>query len=445
MNGISAAPPIRASAPASAGALISQRAREAVGLGALVSLTLAGAAFAATAAGGRSFVVPASHGGLPTWMAGPLHGLAPVLTADQSTLLLAFMLVAWAGVLVFGPTLRARWVVGAIGLLHLIFTISPPVLSKDIFSYITYARLAVLHGVNPYTAVAARFPADPAFPYTGWTHTGSAYGQLFQVASYPLALVGVPAAMWIIKAVTAAASLGLVWLVWRCAERLGRPPVAAAIWVGLNPILLVYGVGGGHNDLIMLFLMVGAVLLVLDRREAGASVSLVAAAAVKASAVVALPFLFLRSPRKLSTVAGAAAAAIGVLVVATLAFAGHPLGVVSVLRQQQLLVSGDAIPNQLAHLFGLGGVTSDVRLATRLLTLTALGGLAWLVWRRALDWITATGWAMVTLVLASSWMLGWYVLWPLPFAALSRDRRLHVAAFALVAYFVAMRWDTFIR
>jgi hypothetical protein len=445
MNGISAAPPLGASAPARTEPLLSQRVREALGLGALVALTLAGAAFAVAAAGGRSFVVPASHAGLPAWMAGPFHGLAATMTADQSTLALAFMLIAWGGVLVFGSTLRARWVIGAIALLHLIFVIAPPLLSKDIFSYITYARLAVLHGVDPYTAVAAKFPGDPAYPFTGWTHTGSAYGQLFQVASYPLALVSVPAAMWIIKVVTAATSLGLVWIVWRCAERLGRPPVAAAIWVGLNPILLVYGVGGGHNDLIMLFLMAGAVLLVLDRREGPAAVSVIAAAAVKASAVVMLPYLFLRSPRKLRTAGGAVAAGAAVLALSVVAFAGHPLGVVTVLRSQQLLVSGDAIPNQIAKLAGVAGVTSDVRLVTRLLTLAALAGLAWLVWRRAIDWISATGWAMLTLVLASSWMLGWYVLWPLPFAALSRDRRLHVAAFALVSYFVVMRWDTFIR
>jgi hypothetical protein len=166
---------------------------------------------------------------------------------------------------------------------------------------------------------------------------------------------------------------------------------------------------------------------------------------VTASAVVMLPYLFLRSPRKLRTLGGAAAAGAAVLALSVVAFAGHPLGVVTVLRNQQLLVSGDAIPNQIAKLVGVAGVTSDVRLVTRLLTLAALGGLAWLVWRRAMDWISATGWAMVTLVLASSWMLGWYVLWPLPFAALSRDRRLHIAAFALVSYFVAMRWDTFIR
>jgi len=32
------------------------------------------------------------------------------------------------------------------------------------------------------------------------------------------------------------------------------------------------------------------------------------------------------------------------------------------------------------------------------------------------------------------------VLWPLPFAAIAGDRRLRVAAIALAAYFVALRW-----
>jgi hypothetical protein len=62
------------------------------------------------------------------------------------------------------------------------------------------------------------------------------------------------------------------------------------------------------------------------------------------------------------------------------------------------------------------------------------------VWRRGYDWIAASGWALIAFVVSSSWLLGWYVLWPLPFAAISNDRRLRIASLALAAYFVAMRW-----
>jgi hypothetical protein len=88
-------------------------------------------------------------------------------------------------------------------------------------------------------------------------------------------------------------------------------------------------------------------------------------------------------------------------------------------------------------------VTSDVRLVCRLLLLATLAWLFWLVWRRAFDWIAASGWALLATVVASSWLLGWYVLWPLPFAAIANDRRLRIASLALVFYFVAERWPIF--
>ena len=68
------------------------------------------------------------------------------------------------------------------------------------------------------------------------------------------------------------------------------------------------------------------------------------------------------------------------------------------------------------------------------------GLVVWLVWRRGYDWIAASGWALIAFVVSSSWLLGWYVLWPLPFAAISSDRRLKAASLALVVYFVALRW-----
>jgi hypothetical protein len=76
----------------------------------------------------------------------------------------------------------------------------------------------------------------------------------------------------------------------------------------------------------------------------------------------------------------------------------------------------------------------------RLVLGAALVWLVWQVWRRGYDWIAACGWALIAFVVASSWLLGWYVLWPLPFAAIANDRRLKVASLALVAYFVACRW-----
>jgi hypothetical protein len=80
-----------------------------------------------------------------------------------------------------------------------------------------------------------------------------------------------------------------------------------------------------------------------------------------------------------------------------------------------------------------------VRTAIHLLEFVALTWLLLRVWLGA-DWIAGIGWAMVVLVVASTWMLGWYMLWPLPFAAMSNDKRLRFVTLSLFVYFVVQRW-----
>jgi hypothetical protein len=120
-------------------------------------------------------------------------------------------------------------------------------------------------------------------------------------------------------------------------------------------------------------------------------------------------------------------------------FGTHVLRLVHTLSTQQRLVSGDSIPAQVSHFAGLAGVTPPVRTALHVLELAAIAWLLWRVWKGA-DWIAGIGWAMLALVVGSTWMVGWYTLWPLPFAALSSDRRLRFATLSLFTYFVAQRW-----
>ena len=125
------------------------------------------------------------------------------------------------------------------------------------------------------------------------------------------------------------ASAGTLALTWRCARARGFDPVAALLVVGANPLYVIYGLGGAHNDLIMMLAMMGAVSLMLARRtadparrEAGAAASVVAGALVKATVAVLLPFMIL-SRRRLAPILGALAALVlGALV----AYAGlrHP-------------------------------------------------------------------------------------------------------------------------
>ena len=229
------------------------------------------------------------HHGLPDSLRGPLHGLDLSLSGTEFGVVFIVLGVCYLGVLAFADSIRFRVGLGAIVLLHLIFVIAPPLLSSDIFNYVGYARLDVVHGLNPYVHPLSAAPTDPSYIYVGWPLNTTAYGPFFTLASLPLAWVSFTAAIWVLKSVTALASLGCVALVWACATRLGRPALPAALFFGLNPVLLAYAVGGAHNDLIMLAAALGGIYLLLGSRESGMA-ALVGAVAVKSSSVVLLPF-----------------------------------------------------------------------------------------------------------------------------------------------------------
>ena len=62
--------------------------------------------------------------------------------------------------------------------------------------------------------------------------------------------------------------------------------------------------------------------------------------------------------------------------------------------------------------------------------------LLWRTWQ-GYDWIAASGWTLLAISVTSTWLLAWYILWPLPLAVIARDRRLLVATLAVQAMFIA--------
>jgi hypothetical protein len=227
-----------------------------------------------------SLFVPTSRTGFfPGWMAGPLGGLWPSLTRSGTTLrylftgAMALMYVSYLVALAYVPSrLGARWAIGAILAAHAVLLLAPPLSLTDVFNYVNYGRMEVVHHLNPYTTYPMLEPhSDPAFALSNWHQLLSPYGPLFTLLTFAFVPLGVAGSFWAIKVVLCVTSLALIALVWACARRLGRDPVAAIVLVGLNPIVLVWGLGGDHNDfLMMLFIVLGFFLLVGARGDAGA-------------------------------------------------------------------------------------------------------------------------------------------------------------------------------
>src|SRR5947209_17565576 len=366
-----------------------------------------------------------NRGGEVGWLTGPLHYIAPFVPehgwglATLFSAVLAGAIACYLLVVLLASYIPRRAGIGAIGLLHVVILMAPAFILADIFNYIDFARLGLVHGINPYTHGAAAAPHDPAFPLTTWHHMPTPYGPLFTMASYAVVPLGNIAAYWTFKVLTVAASLGCVWLVWRCAEERGRDPLPAVLFFGLNPLLLVYGVGGVHNDFFMLPPVLAAVLFVLRGRDARAGVVAAIAPFVKLSAVVYAPFILLGARRR-SRLLAAAAAVGGVLLIVGVALYGTDYQ--GLHNQAAVIIGPYSIPSEVGALFGLG-IGHTLRTLT---TITLVGVLAFLLvrtWRGA-DWIAGAGWAGVALAASLLQPMPWYVMWALPFAAIARSRAL---------------------
>jgi hypothetical protein len=442
----------------------------------------------------------------PGWMAGPLGGLAPGLAH------LASLKAIFSGtiVLIYGcyllalrraGHLRVRTVVASIVALHVIFLLAPPLALTDVFNYLNYARMEVTHHLNPYTTMPSLEPHnDPAFALSNWHGLLSPYGPLFTIFTFALAPLSLAAFFWSFKLLLLVTDLAILWLVWKSARLLERQPllarfgparagpglvragpaaaagsgaggaahrarvdpVAALVLVGLNPVVLVWGLGGDHNDFFTIFFVVLGFYLLLKARAAsltgarilaglvrgrGAGVPLavsldfaagaafVVAVGLKASAGIVIPIVLaslLGTPRRLFAVLGGAALAACVTAVATVSAFGLHFPDLSL---QTRLVTDLSIPNLLGLSLGQGGETGilhDVLIAGLVCSLIAACVWAW----RTREALTASGWAMLATLVTLSWVLPWYVIWVLPLAALAGSRRLRTASLVLGAYLI---------
>jgi len=368
---------------------------------------------------------------IPPFLAGPL-GTTGIDLGDYGLIaVLGVMLAAYTVAAGAAERLSAATVLTCIVVMHALVLLAPPMLSTDIFSYQFYGRMQAIYGANPYLAGPHGVMLDPLFSYIGskWTYTPTVYGPLFTALSYLLAPLSIAASVLAYKAIAAAASLGTVALVWRSARLRGVNPVRAAALVGLNPLVVIYGVGGGHNDLLMMVLLMAGVYMVLARRERSGAAMMVTAAAVKLTAAVMFAYALAsdggrrgREHRRDVLLGGGAAA----LLFAGLAFwwfGSGPLHLFDTLQKVQSEGDWHSLPGFIGAVLGTntGHVVGDV--LAGLFVLACL----WLLretWRGRLDWIDAGAWTALALLITASSLLPWYVVWLLPLAGLARDRRL---------------------
>jgi alpha-1,6-mannosyltransferase len=409
-------------------------------VGTVALAALVGCAFvlAAGAASRPSDFVPLSNEHFPGWIAGPLHGVGFAMPEGVLTALVVAICVCYAVILWSAAALGSRRVWCAVVLGHLAALLAPPLLSSDVFGYIAFARLGVLHGLSPYVYGASAAPHDAILPYIYWRNVTTPYGPLFTLLTYAIVPLGIAGGLWALKLLAALTSVATVALVWQVAKRLGRSPTLAVAIYGLNPLVLVFAVAGAQNDtLVGTFIVAGVLWLVTSRERTGA-VALVFAAALKASAGLVLPFALIGTARRRRTAAVMLAALAVVALVAVAAFGTDLHGLLHALLGEQREVSVRSLPSRVSRLLGLGRLAEGVRVA--FLTLFALALLAglWRAWRGSW-WLDCYAWVTLGLLACTGWLLPWYGIWALLPASLSQSRRLQTVTLLACVYLLAIK------
>lgn len=398
---------------------------------AAVSAAAAACVIIALQAASGDLIVDTSGLGLPSWANSPLTGLLPHLTRTTYSVWLLLLSAGYLAAVALAPSCPERVLWGAIAVVTLALLLAPPLLSSDIYGYMAYGRLGGVHGINPYVQAPNVLNEEPAW-YYAWSSTTTPYGPLFTAFTYLIAKLGYAGMFWALKAVVTGAYVAIAWLLRDTAGRVGVERRRAVATFALNPIVLLACIGGAHNDPLMMLLAVGALACSVRGRTAVAIVLLVAAALIKESAVILLPFALLAQRQKGDWLALAGAFAASAAAVLFL-FGSAPFSaaVDTAIHPVQVDYS---VPDTVARLFGAGAMHVFKVLALAFVAVVAVVCLR-RSWRSGW-WAGAAGLTVLGVLISTTNFEPWYIVWVLPLAAVARERKLTLGAFAITTYLV---------
>jgi hypothetical protein len=333
--------------------------------------------------------------------------------------------------------------------------------STDMGDYIFSAHMLVHLGRNPLITAPSEVIAWKEFPYLSWLWEPDSYGPLWQWLSGAMhALAGEDLlANFLAYKLLATAAIGVSgWLICAILARLAPGYMAAglALWLW-NPVVLNEGAIHGHNDLVLIPFMLGAVALLLRGDEGGGAgmrsgrtrvvytdvmgiLLLAALGLVKANIWILLPVAAVWLVRRRGLWRGAATVAVGLLAGAALVwlayrpFGGWDLLAIMVRRRGWWPANGWTAALFFALREGVGWPHAEVVRwviggASALWALVA--GIVLLKVRelRLAAWAVAVSY----LLIGSHWFHPWYATWTIALAAVVPIRR--VASYTLVLSF----------
>ncbi|MGZ4573982.1 MAG: alpha-(1-_6)-mannopyranosyltransferase A [Mycobacteriaceae bacterium] len=329
--------------------------------------------------------------------------------------------------------------------------LSPPLFSRDAYSYLAQGAL-LRDGFKPYEVGPVASPGVLLDNVSNvWTTTTAPYGPLFLLLADLVTMItgdGVVAGTILLRLAMLPGIVLMVWALPRLTAHLGGNH-AIALWLALlNPLVLVNLVGGVHNEMLMVGLLAAGTVLVLDRKHASGFAVVAVGMAVKATAGLALPFLvwvWMAHRREDALARGedppkpfplfCRTAGAGVAIVLAV-FAGPSMvpnlgiGWIGALSGSGLIINWLSLPTALAHIitlcfswlfhFRLVAVLPYTRALCGLVLAAIVAKLWWRSRHSAVEATKSIALTLIAVVILSPAALTWYYAWPLALGAAQR-------------------------
>lgn len=384
-------------------------------------------------------------------------------------LYIGFLLMVWAWVRlgrhVLAGRVGSRPVLIAAACWTAPLVIAPPVFTRDVFSYLAQGALE-LHGMDPYKVgpIMLGVPELVQNVHPFWQSTPAPYGPLFiLLAKGIVALTGTNMiAGVIVTRLAMLVGLGLLlWALPRLVKHLGGS-LPVTLWLAIaGPMTVVHLAGGPHNDLLMVGLLAAGTACSLDRRHVLGIVLVTLAAAVKATALLALPFLvWVWAARLESTPVRnflrAFAASVGTFLVTFvgvtyLSLGAMDLGWINGLQAPAMIVNWLSLPTAVGEVIHtVVNLFVDANKSWFVNIVRGIGGAVFLVVLVRQWWLSRAGgpeavrrmaFVLIAAAVLSPTMLPWYLSWGFVIAAALAWQARQLAILVAVGVFLVLTFS----
>jgi alpha-1,6-mannosyltransferase len=386
----------------------------------------------------------------------------------NAVLYTGFGLVVWAwvrlGRYVLLGRVGSRPILIAAGCWMAPLLISPPLFTRDVFSYLGQGA-QLLYGLDPYANGPAELDVLPNVVqnvHPLWQTTPAPYGPLFLLISKGVVSVSgdnMILGVILMRLVLLVGLVGTLWALPRLVKHLGgKLPVA--LWLAVaSPMMVIHLFGGPHNDLMMLAFLTIGVLAALEKKHVVAVVLVTIGMLIKPTAAIALPFIVwmwanhLEGESKVRNFLRAGAASVGLFLPVFVAGTWISLGSLNLgwwsgLKAPQLIANWLNIPTGIGEVFyNLVHIVVDVQVspfvtiarAAGMLVLIAFGVRQWWLARGGgTEAVYRAGISLLAVAILMPPTLPWYLTWGFVLLSAFKWQPRHLALVVAVSVFVTL-------